>query len=65
MDAHIISEDLHGFEDYVVECYCCFSADFKYKLVDPRNNADVMSRSDADAWIETGKKLQESDSGTD
>ena len=24
LDAHIISEDLHGFDDFVVESHCCF-----------------------------------------
>jgi hypothetical protein len=56
LDAHIISEDLHGFDDFVVESHCCFSADLKQKLVDPRNHADAMSRGDADAWIEAEKK---------
>ena len=55
LDAHLISEDLHWFGDFIVESHCCFVAD-ETKLVDPRNHADAMSRLDADAWIEAGKK---------
>ena len=50
LDTHILFEDLSGLEDFLVESDVCFSADFKQKLVDPKNHADAMARSDASAW---------------
>ena len=52
LDAHTLFEDLSGFEDFEIESDVCFSADFKQKLVDPKNHADAMARSDAAAWKE-------------
>jgi hypothetical protein len=52
LDAHILFEDLSGLADFVIESDVCYSADFKQKLVDPKNHADAMARSDASAWKE-------------
>ena len=39
-------------DEFEIESDVCFSADFKQKLVDPKNHADAMARSDASAWKE-------------
>ncbi len=39
LDSHILFEDLSGLEGFVIESAVCFSADFKQKLVDPKNHA--------------------------
>ncbi len=49
-------EDLAGFNSVTVESDVCCCADFKHKLVDPRNHADAMARSDATAWKEAEMK---------
>ncbi len=53
LDAHILFEDLSGLEDFVIESDVCFFADFKQILVDLKNHADAMARSDASAWKES------------
>ncbi len=43
---------MSGLEGFVIESDVCFSADFKQKLVDPKNHADALASSDASAWKE-------------
>ncbi len=52
LDMHILFEDLSRLEGFEIESDVGFSADFKQKLVDPKNHADAMARLDASAWKE-------------
>jgi hypothetical protein len=56
LDAYILFEDLSGLADFVIESDVCYSADFKQKLVDPKNRPDAMARSDASAGKEADIK---------
>ena len=56
LDAYTMLEDLAGFNNFTIESDVCYSADFKHKLVDPKNHADAMARSDASAWKEAELK---------
>ncbi len=53
---HIQFEDLSGLEGFVIKSDVCFSTSFKQKLVDPKNQADAIARSDASAWNDAGIK---------
>ncbi len=50
LDVHILFEDLTGLHDFVIVSDVCFSADFKQKLVAPKNHSDAMARSNSAAW---------------